>query len=413
MLAPRSVNTINRMPRLLFLSQTLPYPPHGGVQLRTFNVLRLLARHFDITTLCFGRRSTHPSPQSLETGARSLADLGDTEAFFIPQEHSVGRLAVDHIRSVITRQPYTVYTYDSRDFRRALINRLGRHRFDIVHLDSLDLAGYLPHLKRFPVVCAHHNMESQLLRRRSENEQSLLRRHYLAFQSTLLENQEKELLPSMDLNIVVSDSDRRNFQRVAPNARLQVVPNGVDTTFFSPGKATNQGIAFVGGYGWYPNRDALHFFADQILPLLRRTTPGFTVHWIGRAPHSIQQAYRSEHDINVTGYVDDIRPLVQAAKCYVVPIRVGGGTRLKILDAWSMGKAVVSTSIGCEGLDARDGENILIRDTPEGFAEAVMAIMNDDDLRHRLEVEARRTAEQLYDWEVIEKCMVQHYRSLL
>jgi glycosyltransferase involved in cell wall biosynthesis len=172
-------------------------------------------------------------------------------------------------------------------------------------------------------------------------------------------------------------------------------------------------LVFVGGYSWYPNRDAMAYFGKTILPLVRRRYPDLSVTWVGRAPDAVKRDFENLYGIRLTGYVDDVRPVVSGAACYVVPLRVGGGTRLKILDAWAMGKAVVSTSIGCEGLDARDGENILIRDTPESFAEAVDAVLKDDDLRTRLERNARATAESVYDWSVIGGPMLREYLHLL
>jgi glycosyltransferase involved in cell wall biosynthesis len=136
------------------------------------------------------------------------------------------------------------------------------------------------------------------------------------------------------------------------------------------------------------------------------------VRWVGRASDDLQQAYRDRYAVELTGYVADVRPYVRDAACYVVPLRVGGGTRLKILDAWAMGKAVVSTSVGCEGLAAEDGRNILIRDDPEGFAQAVCAVLRDGTLRRQLGTEGRQTVERHYSWEGIGGSMLSLYRSL-
>jgi polysaccharide biosynthesis protein PslH len=397
--------------RLLFLAQTLPFPPHGGVQIRTYNILRLLATEFDVTALLFARRATHPEPSDLASSAASLGGYGVIKAFRIPQEFRISRLVIDHIRSVVARRPYTVFAYESKLFREALTDLLQSQRFDIVHVDSLDLSNYLSDLTDLPVVCVHHNVESELLRRRSERE-SLIRRWYMRMQAGFLEKEERRWLPRVALNVAVSDQDRLKLQRMVPHAKFIVVPNGVDTRLFQPGVSGRDGIVFVGGYGWYPNRDALEYFADDILPLLRRARPLLPVRWIGRAPPQIQRLFKSRYDIELTGYVDDIRPLVEEACCYVVPIRVGGGTRLKILDAWALGKAVVSTTIGCEGLDAREGENILIRDSPADFAEAVLNVLDDEDLRRRLETGGRRTVERDYDWEVIGSHFLPSYRAL-
>lgn len=402
-----------RRPRLLFLCQTLPFPPDGGVHIRSYNILRLLSQVFDVTALCFYRRATRPTPAHIQNGITGLSELADVEVFPIPQEHSRARLIWDHFRSVTRRYPYTRYTHESKAFSRRLRHLLKTRDFDLVHLDSLDLSAHLPALEGIPVVCTHHNIESELLRRRANTEQSPIMRHYLRHQADLMEMEERRWCGRVDLNVVVSREDGELLSRLAPGARVAVVPNGVDTSIFQPAGRSGHGLVFVGGYSWYPNRDAMAYFSEAVLPLVRRQHPELSVTWIGRAPDNVRQEYETEHGVRLTGYVDDIRPHVNRAACYVVPLRVGGGTRLKILDAWAMGKAVVSTSVGCEGLDARDGENILIRDTPEAFAEAVDAVLRDSVLREHLQRNARATAESVYDWSVIGEFVLTAYRSLL
>lgn len=399
-------------PRLLFLCQTLPFPPDGGVSIRSYNILRLLSRAFDVTALCFYRKSTRASMDAVNAGVAGLSEFAHTEAFAIPQEHNRPRLVWDHLRSVARRRVYTQFAYHSAVFSSRLHELLSDRDFGLVHLDSLDLSGYLPALRDLPVVCTHHNIESALMRRRAATESSALLRPYLQLQANLTEAEERYWCDRVTLNVTVSETDRDRLSRLAPGARVTTVPNGVDTAAFQPTRGDQRGLVFVGGYTWYPNRDAMAFFAREILPLVRLADTELPVTWVGRAPEGVRSRYAAEHRMRLTGYVADIRPDVDAAACYVVPLRVGGGTRLKILDAWAMGKPVVSTSVGCEGLDARDGENILIRDTPQAFAEAVKAVLGDEELRRRLGEGARRTAERTYDWEVIGEAMINDYLAL-
>jgi glycosyltransferase involved in cell wall biosynthesis len=407
---------VSQRPRLLFLAQTLPYPPDAGVAIRTYHVLRLLASAFDVTALCFYRAKSTRTDAALERGVEALRRFGQVEAFPIPQEHSSVRLVGDHLRSLLRRRVYTVPAYESAAFRARLDAHLATSHFDLVHLDSLDLSGYLPRvLQAAPVVCVHHNVESQLLRRRAATEAAGWRRRYLLHQAGLMEREERRWCARLALNVVVSEPDRRELSRLVPEGRFTVVPNGVDVESFQPaqeGKA-EEGMVFVGGTNWFPNRDALTYFSEEILPLLRAAGEEAPVSWVGHATEEERRSFAEQHGIELTGYVDDIRPRVHDAACYVVPLRVGGGTRLKVLDAWAMGKAVVSTSVGCEGLHAVDGENVLLRDTPSGFAEAVRAVLHDGELRRRLRREARRTAEELYSWKMIGERMVVEYQALL
>lgn len=407
-------------PSLLFLCQTLPYPPDGGVWIRTYNLLRVLAREYSLRLLCFERAVSARDGYAydLRANVAALAELGDVEVFPIPQRHSRARFVADHLRSLATGRVFTHYLYDSAAVRArvraAVRGDGGGGGYDLVHVDSLDLSRYLPLLRGLPVACTHHNVESELLRRRSRAEGSAVVRRYAAHQARLMEAAEREWCPRVALNVVVSEADAAALRRLAPGARYVVVPNGVDVDAFRPGREqAGGGLVFVGGANWFPNRDALDYFCRDILPGLRRTRPELRVTWVGAAREDDRRRYRAEHGVELTGYVDDVRSLVQAAECFIVPLRVGGGSRLKILDAWAMGKAVVSTAVGCEGLAAEDGRNILVADDAAAFAAAIEQVLGDAALRGRLGRAARATAERRYAWETVGAGLVTAYRELL
>lgn len=402
-----------RRPRLLFLCQTLPYPPDSGVAIRTYNVLRLLAERFDVTTLCFYRWRGGAMETSLATSVAALERFGEIHAFPIPQEHSQPRLLWDHARSLLTGRVYTHYVHASADFEARLREILSNRPPNLVHVDSLDLVRYLPMLSRWPVICVHHNVESALLARRAKIEPTRLKRAYVGHQARLMARTESLWCPRVQLNVCVSEEDAATLRARIPAGRYCVVPNGVDVESFVPGASDGHGLIFVGGTSWFPNLDALEYFATDILPLIRRRVPDVRVVWAGRATQEEMRRYRADHDIEMTGYVTDIRPYVHNAACYVVPLRVGGGTRLKILDGWAMGMPMVSTSVGAEGLATRDGENILLRDDPQGFADAVVTVLLDAALRAHLGRGARRTVEEIYDWDVIGRGMLAAYSALL
>ena len=400
-------------PRLLFLCQTLPYPLDGGVNIRTHHVLRLLAERFDVTALCFFRARERSSPAAVAESVEALGKYGRIEAFPIPQEHSRWRYLIDHLRSPVEQRVYTRYVHESEAFRSRLRALLRSTRFDLVHVDSLDLSGYLPELEDLPVVCVHHNVESALLARRAGAETSAWRRWYVRLQSRLMEAEERLWAPRVALNVMVSHADADALAVLSPLAKITVVPNGVDTDSFKPQRGADDGLVCVGGVHGFANRDALEHFASEIRPFIPEAGRTVPVRWVGRATSRDQELYRTRFGIELTGYVPDARPYIRDAACYIVPIRVGGGTRVKILDAWAMGKAVVTTSIGCEGLDARDGENALVRDTPDGFASAIRSVLADAVLRRRLEAGARKTAEDVYSWSRLGARMHDHYAAVL
>jgi glycosyltransferase involved in cell wall biosynthesis len=406
-----TVGELTNRPRLLFLCQTLPYPPDGGVWIRTYHVLRLLARAFDITALCFERAgsSANNAAWDIPASCNALGRFADVEVFALPQKHSRLRYGWDHIRSAASGRVYTTYLYDSQAFRRRLAELLTSKRFDLVHVDSLDLAQYLPACSGLPIICVHHDVESNLLRRRAAIERKPWRAGYFWYQARLMEAVERCWCERIALNVVMSEQDGASLQRIAPASPIAVVPNGVDVEEFRPDGTTGAGIAYVGGTTPAPNLDALDFFCERILPHIRARAAHVPARWVGRASAAQQQHYRERYGIELTGYVEDVRPFMQEAACHVVPLRAGGGTRLKILNSWAMGKAIVSTSVGCEGLAAVDEQNILIRDDPAAFAESILRVLADDALRRRLGDRGRATAERLYGWDAIGQKMIRTY----
>lgn len=400
-------------PRLLFLSQVLPFPPDRGVTIRTHHLVRILSARFDVDLLCFYRRAAHEH-RTVADCLESVPGVTTASAHPIPQEHSRSRFVRDHLRSLLTRRPYTRYLYDSEPFTGELERWLARESYALVHVDTLDLSRFVPLVEGPPVVCGHHNIEADLLRRRSRFQANPLKAAYMRLQSTLQEEELRRWAPRAALNLMVSEPDRRRLLELSPGARSAVIPNGVDVERFRPsGQPPERDIVFVGGTEWEPNRDALEHFCLDVLPRIRDRMDDVSVTWVGRSRSRDRRRFSEEHGVELTGYVEDIRPYVRGAACYVVPLRMGGGTRLKILDAWAMGKAVVSTSVGCEGLDAENGENILVRDDPAAFADAVVEVLEDEALRRRVGRRARATAEERYSWESIGRKLLDAYEELL
>jgi glycosyltransferase involved in cell wall biosynthesis len=404
-------------PRLLFLAQSLPYPPHSGVAARTLHILEELRLAFDIDLVAFSRVHHQPDAAAREAAWSALRTVTSfvAEPTPIPNEQSAGRKLWDHMRSVVSGRPYTYYEYQSRAFADRLRTVLRTRAPDLVHVDSLDLHRWLPELPPVPVACTHHDIESELLRRRARRLDRPLLRRYLLLQADRIERMTRAVCPQLALNVMMSPVDAQRLVALAPSAATAVVPNGTDTEYFEPNRTmpVPGRVAFVGPTHSFPNWDAVELLLRDIWPHVRSAHRSASLQLMGRNPPADKIRYNAEPGVTALGEVPDIRPAVAEAVCCVVPIRVGGGTRLKILDAWAMGKAVVSTSIGCEGLDAVDGENILIRDTPDAFAAGVLQVLSDDGLRNRLERNARRTAVATYSWSVVGQAIRSAYQQLV
>ncbi len=404
-------------PRLLVLAQCLPYPPHSGVATRTLHILKQLRLAFDIDLVAFSRAHHQPDPAARAAARSALLAAASfvAEPTPIPNDQSALRKLWDHLRSLVTGRAYTYYEYQSRTFADRLRTTLRTRAPDIVHLDSLDLHRWLPDLPRVPIACTHHDIEPDLLRRRAHRVDHPLVRRYLLLQANHAERVARVVCPQIALNVMMSSIDAQRLQALAPGAATAVVPNGTDTEYFQPNgvKSVDGRVVFVGPTFSFPNRDAVGFLLQDIWPIVRTASCSASLQLIGRNPPADRARFDAEPGVSALGEVPDIRPALAEARCCAVPIRVGGGTRLKILDAWAMGKAIVSTSIGCEGLDAVDGQNILIRDAPDAFADAVLQVLSDGRLRARLERNARDTAVTTYSWSVVGRSIRSAYEELV
>lgn len=266
----------------------------------------------------------------------------------------------------------------------------------------------MPRALPCPAVLFTHNVEAEIWRRHAETAANPIARRLLATQWRRMLRFERGALARFDLVLTVSEADSMTFSRLYGNAAsaYHVVPTGVDTEYFAPIAAdtSNTGtpdLVFTGSMDWLPNEDAMIFFVREILPQIREIEPAVTLSIVGRAPTPAVTRLAEQRGITVTGRVDDVRPHVGAASVYVVPLRIGGGTRLKIFEAMAMGKAVVSTTVGAEGLPVTNGRDIVIADTPADFADAVVSLLSDREKRQRLERAARRLVVERYDWSAV------------
>jgi glycosyltransferase involved in cell wall biosynthesis len=248
-----------------------------------------------------------------------------------------------------------------------------------------------------------HNVESEIWRRYAETKRGRLRRALYRTQYRRMLRFEQRTLARFDGVLAVSGADRDTLERLYPEslrARPWVVPTGVDTEYFAPaaGAERPSHLVFTGSMDWLPNEDAMLFFYREVLPRIRAEVPDVSLSIVGRAPTRAVARLADDPRIEVTGRVADVRPHVRDAAVYVVPLRIGGGTRLKIFEAMSMGKAVVSTTVGAEGLDVRDGEHVVLADGAEAFARRVVDLLKDVARRRRIEAAARALVLSQYDW---------------
>jgi glycosyltransferase involved in cell wall biosynthesis len=403
--------------RVLFLSQIVPYPPHGGVLQRGYNIIRQLGQLAEVHLLAFVHPDALPTATTLEESRVELGRFCRTVEYFpLWVKKSPAHKALGLALSLGSRSPFGMIAHRSRAFSRRIAAATRAARFDVVHVDTIGLAPFVD-LERPPAatVLTHHNIESMLMARRSQVEPGRAARAFLAREAGKLAAAEREIPPRFDLNIVMSENDRCALAALAPEARSAVVPNGVDTEYFRPApERETPALIYGGGMNMFANRDAVMHFLAEVWPAIRSARPDVRFFAVGQdPPRELLALAERDPQIVVTGYVKDIREYISQAAVYVVPLRVGGGTRLKVLDAMAMGKAMVSTSLGCEGIAVTSGEHLIVADAPPAFADATLALLADPQRRLALGRAARGLVEREYAWPVVGRQLLDGYQEAI
>jgi len=388
--------------RILWLKSDLLLPLDKGGKLRTWHLMRHLARRHEITYLAFREPE---QPAANVEGMKEVASRVETITRSEPTKGTL-RFYADAALHLLDPLPYAVGKYRSAEYRRRLARLLDEERFDLIVCDFLFPAVNLPKRLPCPAVMFTHNVESEIWRRHAETKSDAIGRLLYGAQYRRMLRYERRMLARFDGILAVSDADRETFARLYPGAIAQpahVVPTGVDTEYFAPSAGSQQParLIFTGSMDWLPNEDAMIYFCRDVLPAIRAEVPDVALTIVGRTPTPAVKKLAEERGVTVTGRVDDVRPFMRDASVYIVPLRIGGGTRLKIFEAMAMGKAVVSTTIGAEGLPVTDGEHVLLADDPATFARAVVHLIRDTGHRTRIEAAARALVLARYDWSAV------------
>jgi glycosyltransferase involved in cell wall biosynthesis len=307
--------------------------------------------------------------------------------------------------NLTSRLPYAIKKYESQAMRQEILNRVAARRFDVLVCDFLAPAVNVP----FGIDCAsvlfQHNVEAMIWKRHYEVQSNAAKRAYLYRQWQKMRAFEADMCPRFDSVIAVSRDDREMIQQEYGVKNVYDVPTGVDVTFFRPAggqKRQPYNLVFTGSMDWLPNEDAIRYFTEQIMPRIKQAVPGVTLTVVGRDPYpGLVELSKRDPSIVVTGRVDDVRPFIEEAAVYIVPLRIGGGTRLKIYEAMAMEKPIVSTSVGAEGLPVRNGEEIVLADTPEAFAEEVLGLLRNEVVASELGKRAAARVRAEFGWDAV------------
>jgi glycosyltransferase involved in cell wall biosynthesis len=436
----------SRSPQFLYFAQRECWPPDTGQKLRNYYLARELARRAFVTYLGFsenggrgglrrGASVINAPGSSLAANVQSARPPANIEDFcqrVVNVPRGRGNTLLKIMRGAVGRKPLPALNYKTPVMTRQLEQLLEGQNFDLVQVESIHLAEYLPVIRaarRRPfTVCDWHNVESELMWRYSERAPTIAHRFYAKITARRLEEMELRMLRDFDAHTVVSERDRARLLELAPWAKVQVIENGVDTEYYSdpeieqayaawratearsahadgagPGSGRRRRAVFVGSMDYYPNVEAVVRFAREIWPNVCERNPGLIFTIVGRNPAPAVLALTNIYGIEVTGTVPDVRPYYREAMASVVPLRMGAGSRLKILEAMAAGVPVVSTRLGAEGLEVKNGQNIILADTQDEIADALVGASTGDQRWRRLADAGREQARARYDWSAIGK----------
>jgi glycosyltransferase involved in cell wall biosynthesis len=385
---------------VVIVDEELPYPPTSGKRIRSLNLLLRLAPRHRLTYLC--HRNADPQE------ARRAADFFHTQGIetvvverAVPPRRGLrfyARLAAN----LLSPLPYSVSSHTSRELRQAIRTYAAHHHVDLWHCEWTPYAQALGCLKGFPTLVMAHNVESQIWQRYAEVETNLLKRWFIRRQWRKFQRFERRVYSQATTTVAVSPEDADRIEREFDGRRVAVVENGVATSHFRPSQETRQPgrILFLGSLDWRPNLDAVEQLLTCIFPSVRRQEPFARLCLVGRnPPESLRQRIRELPGVELYGSVADVRPFLAECGVMAVPLRIGGGSRLKILEALASGLPVVSTQVGAEGLELEPGRHLEVVSTVADMAEALVRTIRNPQRAREQAVRGRQRVLELYDWD--------------
>ncbi len=400
--------------RILLLTPQRPYPPHQGTTLRNFNLIKELAQRHTVSVLTF------LEPEQAHQDATPLLNLcHQIETIPVPRRSILRRLA----QMLFTRRPDMSWRLWSPALNERLVTLLSQETFDVVEIEGIEMAPYLPTIQsaahpRPLIIYDAHNAEWILQKRAFEADLKTPARWLAAAYSWVqwhrLRQYEADLISQVDHTVAMSAPDKVALRNLIAEAPLTVIPNGVDLAAYSrPIQNTphHHDLIFIGKMDFRPNIDAMLWFGQQVLPLIQAQRPQTTLAIVGQRPHPRLDVLRAIPGLTITGYVDEVRPYLAGATLCVIPLRVGGGTRLKLLEAMAMGKAIISTTVGAEGFPVVNGQELILADEPALFADAVLDLLNNPARRLELGRTGQTFAQATYGWDALVPQLENIYRA--
>ena len=389
--------------RVLVAMPFSPVPPDFGGALRVYHILKQLTLRYEVTVVSYG------TPEDAAR-IRSEFDLGDVHVVtptWLSRNRRLGQLY-----STFSRRSFFHLSVTNRAFAQPLQAMLSREKFDVFHTEYSHLGPFNLNTDALRILDTH-NVEYDNFRRMWKKSRWGLKKLHYGLESVKLKGDELDLCRFQHGILTTSERDKKLFDSEIPDVPKYVVPNGVDPRFFSPSDAPPEphSLVFTGAMCYQPNQDGINWFLAEVMPRLLQRLPDTKLYVVGKDPPA-QITCRASNNVVVTGFVQDVRPYVYKATAYVVPLRMGGGTRLKVAEALSMKKAIVSTRVGCEGIEVVNGESVIFADNPEAFVEGIIRVLGDGALQRHLQENGYKLMKEKYDWSVIGKSLERAYEDV-
>jgi sugar transferase (PEP-CTERM/EpsH1 system associated) len=393
------------------ITNTLPYPPIAGHPIRNLNLLKRIAQKNEVWLLAL------VDEDQLPVDLGPLQDICQ-DVILIPfRDFSAIARPLQALQFLLQGTPPELRLYESALMLAAIRDLVNRIGFDVIQIEDSYMARYqeaIPSDWRGKKVLTFIDIAYHQYDRIYRIETKKLRKLRLWFYSRMMRTWEPNYAAKFNLNITMSDIDRDLLLSQNPRLRIASIPNGVDTKEFQvllPPPEGDKHLIYVGNMGYRPNVDAATYFCEEILPLIQQEIPDVEFWIVGNQP--LPEVYDLQNEfVHVTGRVEDVQPFYQQSSVCVIPLRAGGGTRLKILESMALGRPVVSTSVGAEGIAVKDGENILIGDDPQTFADQAVRLLQDKAAWQKIATQARQFAVDYYDWDAITEKLLDTFSQL-
>jgi len=395
--------------KVLVLCPEVPYPLHGGFAIRQFNLLKHLAEDHEIDLLCLAANDAQISGvEEMRKFCRRVecVDMGSTSS-----------RPIALARRLFGRLPYFAAVHDTPAMVPVLEDMLAKCDYDVIQIEYSFLAHYSRVIRRktdAPMLLTVQDFLSFKYARDARHARGLVKRLYAARESRRWRKSESRLFPKFDGILTPSNVNQKMLSKSYPDLRIDVIENGADTENLRPLTGDDgKTICFVGGLQYRPNQDALHFFLGEVLPKIEERYPQVELTIVGKNPPNwLNEIGQNNARITVTGFVESVIPHLDKAAVMIVPLLTGGGTRLKILESFACGKAVVSTSVGAEGIECESGKHILLADEPEEMCDAICRLLESPWERKALGEQGRQLVERKYSWPVISRKLGTVWESL-